>query len=80
MCLSVTVPNTSPSYTYPDRDAYEQDLRRRQEEHLRSIGQQKPWQPCMHDACPECVGTGLKRDGSACSHCISCPCPKCSPQ
>lgn len=34
---------------------------------------------CLHDACPECHGTGKKKDGSFCIHHISCPCPKCSP-
>ena len=65
-----------------DREDYERDLKRRQEEHLRSIGRPAidNWRPCLHDQCPECIGTGRKRDGSACVHMISCPCPKCSPQ
>lgn len=36
-------------------------------------------QQCLHDACPECLGTGVRRDGSSCIHGISCPCPKCTP-
>jgi hypothetical protein len=61
---------------------YKEDLKRRQEEHLRKVkeGQKFFWQPCLHDTCPECIGTGIKQDGSLCVHCISCPCPKCSPQ
>ncbi len=65
-----------------DRQQYEEDLKRRQEEHLRSIRQNSYehsfWQPCLHDQCPECIGTGIRRDGSICVHGISCPCPKCS--
>lgn len=39
----------------------------------------KDAQPCLHDGCTECHGTGRKeRDGSACVHMISCPCSKCN--
>lgn len=70
--------------TYPgdqSRRQYEADLARRQREHLDAIGADSNanWSPCMHDACPECVGTGVKRDGSSCIHFISCPCPRCTP-
>jgi len=63
------------------RDEYEKDLKRRQKEHLESVrGISNPlWTPCAHDSCPECVGTGIKKDGSMCVHGISCSCPKCSP-
>lgn len=60
------------------RKEYEDDLARRQREHLDQVHGQN-WQPCMHDACTECVGTGVKRDGTPCVHMLSCPCPKCSP-
>jgi hypothetical protein len=33
---------------------------------------------CMHETCPECDGTGIKKTGGFCVHGISCPCPKCS--
>lgn len=62
-----------------DRESYERDLKRRQEEHLKNVRDWN-WQPCLHDACPECVGTGIRRDGTPCVHSISCPCPKCSPR
>lgn len=64
-----------------DREQYEEDLRRRQQEHLDGLQRHTypPWRPCLHDQCIECVGTGLKRDGSICVHYLSCPCPKCSP-
>ena len=73
-----------------DREQYYEDLRKRQEEHLKRVkivydqgypNQQftPPWRPCMHDSCPECQGTGVRLDGSTCVHMISCPCPKCSP-
>ena len=63
------------------REEYELDLKRRQEEHLASVrrNRESRWQPCMHDSCPECLGTGVRRDGGVCIHGISCPCPKCSP-
>lgn len=74
------------------RKSYEEDLKRRQEEHLKRIREyqeeigyepyeqqyQPPWQPCLHDACPECHGTGLKFDGTMCIHNIACSCPRCS--
>lgn len=62
-----------------DREDYERDLKRRQKEHLDHLNDNQSWHPCMHDACPECVGTGIKKDGGSCIHMISCPCPKCSP-
>lgn len=62
------------------RRAYERDLARRQAEHLKRIEfGGRPWQPCQHDGCPECVGTGRKKDGTACVHMLSCPCPRCNP-
>lgn len=65
-----------------DRKTYEDDLRKRQEEHLRNVSsfQDYQWQPCLHDACPACLGTGIRVDGSMCIHGISCSCPKCSPR
>mgnify|MGYP001767696399 CR=1 FL=1 len=64
-----------------DRKQYEEDLQRRQKEHLEKVHKQQnnDWRPCLHDGCPECSGTGIKRDGGICIHGISCPCPKCSP-
>lgn len=61
---------------------YEDDLAKRQKEHLDQVANNQPkWnnQPCMHDACPSCIGTGIKLDGSMCIHSISCHCSKCSP-
>lgn len=66
-----------------EREQYEEDLRRRQKEHLNNVPNfinRDNWRPCMHDACPECLGTGIKINGSTCIHMISCPCPKCTPQ
>jgi len=65
-----------------NREDYERDLKRRQEEHLKNIrgGTNDPyWKPCAHDQCPECLGTGIKRNGSVCVHCLTCDCPKCTP-
>ena len=64
-----------------DRESYEKYLKRKQKQHLESIQQAKEinWQPCLHDGCLQCHGTGRKLDGSMCVHSISCPCPKCTP-
>jgi hypothetical protein len=63
---------------------YESDLRRRQAEHLagiRVLQYVTNYIPCRHDQCPECVGTGIKQDGSPCVHnFVRCSCPKCAPQ
>jgi hypothetical protein len=69
------------SKTIPDREQYEQELRKRQQEHLAKVRQRfkENWQPCLHDSCTDCHGTGVKADGGYCIHMISCPCPKCSP-
>ena len=40
----------------------------------------KQKQPCLHDGCKNCHGTGIGKDGSPCVHMISCPCPKCTPR
>jgi acetone carboxylase gamma subunit len=68
-----------------DKKEYEADLHRRQEQHLRDVYRNmgvgdEGWIPCMHDQCPECLGTGVKHDGTPCVHSISCPCPRCSPR
>lgn len=65
----------------PNCDEYERGLKERKKRHLESIRgrNERPWQPCLHDGCSECVGTGIKRDGSACVHSLSCSCPRCSP-
>lgn len=65
-----------------DREQYEQDLARRQRQHLEIVrgGQQSaPWRPCAHDQCASCHGTGITAQGHACIHGIACTCPKCSP-
>ncbi len=68
-----------------DRKKYEEHLRKKQEKHLKRISirfdefYEMNWRPCLHDACTECHGTGLKIDGTGCVHYISCLCQKCSP-
>lgn len=64
-----------------NREEYEKNLRERQRKHFEEIrkNQDNHWQPCLHDQCPQCHGTGVKLDGSMCVHSISCSCPKCSP-
>lgn len=68
-----------PQGYYPNinQEEYERELKERQERHLKRF--QKPWQPCLHDQCQSCHGTGINAFGSACIHSISCPCPKCTP-
>lgn len=73
------------SYTIPDYNIkydYEDNLKRRQKEHLDQVNRNKNYNSysyCLHDSCSECIGTGVKIDGSFCIHYISCACPKCSP-
>lgn len=64
------------------REDYEAELRRKQNQHLDNIANnhKDTWRPCLHDQCTACLGTGVKADGSACIHYISCLCPKCTPQ
>lgn len=66
------------NYRDTNREIYEENLRKRQREHLEQM-KRNTWQSCIHDACTQCHGTGLKSDGSYCIHGVSCPCPKCSP-
>lgn len=77
-----TIVTTVQSGTDDRRRHYGEDLFRRQQEHLRQVQRNRDsnWQPCLHDQCPECVGTGIKKDGTHCVHMISCPCPKCTPR
>ena len=37
-------------------------------------------QKCLHDSCPDCHGSGVKKNGEICVHWISCPCPRCTPR
>lgn len=76
-----TAPSGGCTCLHMDKEQYERDLKERQRRHLESVrqGYGKPWQPCMHDQCTQCHGTGVKLDGSSCIHYSSCPCPKCSP-
>lgn len=61
----------------------EDDLARRQRDHLERVFKHSralfPRRPCLHNACPQCVGTGIKGDGTPCVHMLSCPCPRCTP-
>lgn len=58
---------------------YEIDLRQRQAKHLEKVlGMVNDfvWQPCLHDECTHCIGTGMKKNGTMCIHTIECYCPK----
>ena len=62
------------------REDYEKAHRARQQEHLKNVAdlqRRRQWQPCLHDTCNHCLGTGIKRDGSQCVHTIVCTCMKC---
>jgi hypothetical protein len=40
----------------------------------------KPKTSCMHTNCPECGGTGRRKNGlGSCIHMMVCPCDKCNP-
>lgn len=47
----------------------------------RKVGETE--QKCLHKSCPDCQGTGVKKNGifqgQPCIHMISCPCKRCSP-
>lgn len=62
------------------RFLYEKDLKKRQKGHLERVAERRDQQfkPCLHDFCQECHGTGVKLDGSPCTHMISCTCQRCS--
>lgn len=64
-----------------DEEEYRKELARRQEEHRKKQQEHRKvsFEPCLHDSCPECCGTGRKVDGTMCAHMLSCPCPKCTP-
>lgn len=72
---------TTTANSNPWKDSYERKLKERQRSHLEHIGAMRDadWQPCMHDQCDRCHGTGVSIHG-ACVHMISCPCPRCSPR
>ncbi len=64
-----------------NREQYERDLADRQRRHMERIFVpqcQRPWKPCAHDQCTSCHGTGVREDGRACMHMLSCDCPRCS--
>lgn len=35
-------------------------------------------QKCLHESCPDCNGSGVKKNGQPCIHMLSCPCRRCS--
>lgn len=41
---------------------------------LHPLGRMK----CLHKSCPECQGSGLKRDGTMCIHGVYCNCCECT--
>lgn len=64
-----------------NREDYERELAERKRRHLEMVNNRgSHWQPCLHDGCTQCYGTGIKLDGSSCIHNLSCPCPKCTHQ
>lgn len=71
------IPNNEPPLS---REEYEKRLKKRQQEHLNQITKNQDWQPCLHDKCEKCVGTGITKEGGVCIHMISCSCPKCTPK
>lgn len=80
-CQSAPARSAGKEGRIMDREEYERNLKRKQDEHLKMVINQNisDWQPCMHNSCPLCHGTGIKLDRSMCVHMIACPCPKHSP-
>lgn len=64
------------------QDEYDRDLEERQKRHLQCVrgSGSQPAEACLHHSCQECLGTGVKHDGSMCVHFISCSCFRCSPR
>lgn len=90
--LCMTGPPSFTQFGWPDDGSSvpvrrllirDDDLRRRQQEHMDKVRRRifsNSEQACMHDQCSQCVGTGVKSDGTLCVHMISCPCPRCRPR
>ena len=63
------------------------EIIRKQQEHLRRVEKNRQKRmnaygdgsDCAHLRCGQCVGTGVKENGTRCVHYISCPCIRCSP-
>lgn len=47
---------------------------------IRNISNRYNRERCLHRNCPSCSGSGMKSDGTACIHMLSCNCPLCSPR
>lgn len=67
-----------------DHPKTDEELRRRQDEHMEEVHRrmnqdQSREVDCLHNQCTECVGTGIRKDGTKCLHMISCPCSRCTP-
>lgn len=46
---------------------------------LKKLADERKTSPgCLHKACRECKGTGIRSNGGPCVHGISCPCDNCS--
>lgn len=56
--------NAKLTYTPQDIEEYYEDLRVKQNKHLKGINvrKAKDWRPCLHDSCEECCGTGRKME------------------
>ena len=44
---------------------------------LANKGPRDKTEDCLHSSCSECAGSGVKKNGGACVHMISCRCSKC---
>ena len=78
----MTIPQRAGQSDQTNPDDWQEELVRRQQEHLRRVQERlaPPQQPCQHDMCTSCHGTGVKIDGSRCWHMLSCSCPRCTPR
>lgn len=44
-----------------------------------TVKEKPPQDPCLHNSCSKCRGTGVDDKGRQCVHMISCPCSACNP-
>ena len=79
--MKYNYPNTAKAVFSIDSDEYQKQVSERQRKHLEAVRSnlERSLQPCLHNNCNKCCGTGIRKDGTACIHMISCPCAKCSP-
>ena len=74
----------SPTIPYRKVHSRDDDLVRRQQEHLRNVrerAREPDQESCTHNRCTDCIGTMIRTDGSRCPNhaMLYCPCKRCNP-